>query len=463
MVHQRYNVCIIGGGILGVCIAFWLSEVYDISIIIIEKEKQVALHTSSRNTGVVHRPFYMNPTKKRIFARAAQKSYYLWSTLASQFNLTWEQRGTIEVATEDSDFGTLEQYLRWAVENGMRQKEEVEVLSSSEVARIEPQVKCVGAIFSKTDTSVDYGEFSNFVFQLASQNGISFIGGAEVSKVLTSEKEHEVGKEERKDKVRIYFKSKNKDKDKERFDKGFVDCDLVINVAGGGAVDIAHMMGLGAEYTDLHFRGEYWIVDKQFASKISRNIYSVAKFKDFPFLDPHFIVKADGTREIGPNAVLVAGPYAYHGFSESKLQLLSKIFESPNMPKLKLFTNRKFLSLVWHEWESSLSKKAMCERVRHFIPSLEVNMLNERGLAGVRNSLIDSKGFVPEAVLLKDSRSIHILNYNSPGATGAPAYSAYVVNKLAEEGYLEGLGKKKDVSMRRHRAIWDFEDAASGI
>ena len=76
-------------------------------------------------------------------------------------------------------------------------------------------------------------------------------------------------------------------------------------------------MNLGKEFTDLHFRGEYWFVEKAFGQKISRNVYSVPKIREYPFLDPHFIVRADGSREVGPNAVLVSGPNTYQGLSQS--------------------------------------------------------------------------------------------------------------------------------------------------
>ncbi len=125
-------------------------------------------------------------------------------------------------------------------------------------------------------------------------------------------------------------------------------------------------------------------MDSEFGQKVKRNIYSVARHKEFPFLNPHFIVRASGRREVGPNAVLVSGPNAYKGLSSSKAEMLKKIFERPNSPKWKLFTNTQFLSLVWEEWRSSISKKQMCERVRQFIPSLGVGMLQAGGLAGVR-------------------------------------------------------------------------------
>ncbi|MGI0022430.1 MAG: FAD-dependent oxidoreductase, partial [Nitrososphaeraceae archaeon] len=46
-------MAIIGGGILGTSISYWLSGLYDIKICVIEKESEVAIHASSRNTGVV--------------------------------------------------------------------------------------------------------------------------------------------------------------------------------------------------------------------------------------------------------------------------------------------------------------------------------------------------------------------------------------------------------------------------
>ena len=436
---KRFDIGIIGAGILGVSISFWLSELYDCSIALIESEEHVGLHASSRNTGVIHRPFYLDPERKKLVAKAAEKSYHMWSKLASRFNLPWKPTGTIEVAIDDSDIDTLEKYRKWSLSNGMKE-EETEVLDPSSVTRLEPEVKCAGAIFSKTDTSTSYGELTSTVAELGKNNGVKFLGGSEVKHL-----------EETKDGVEVTLDQRSSK------EKNTISCSFLINAAGGGAVDIAHMMGLAKEYSDLHFRGEYWVVDEPFASRVGRNVYSVAKYKEFPFLDPHFIVRANGKREIGPNAVLVSGPSAYSGLSNSKSEFIKKIFERPEMPKLHLFTSRKFLSLVWDEWRSSFSKKAMCERVRHFIPLIDVSMLNQRGLAGVRSSLIDNRGFVPESVQLWSNKSFHILNYNSPGATGAPSFSAYIVSNLEKKGFLDGL---KHRASQKHADLWDFEDAS---
>ena len=435
---RHIDVAIIGAGILGVVISFWISELYDCSVVLIDAERQVAFHTSSRNTGVVHRPFYLNPDKKKIFAAAAQRSYPMWSKLASRYKLPWNPVGTLEVAHRDSDIKTLENYHEWALRNGMSEGE-IEVIDGKAVNQLEPKVRCLGAIYSKTDTSVDYGAFTNLVFELAAQNGVQFLGGLAVERI-----------KEASDGVQIQLRSNDNGSQKA------IKSSLMINVAGGGAIDIAHSMGLAKQYTDLHFRGEYWIVNLPFANEIGRNVYSVARYKEFPFLDPHFIVRWNGRREIGPNAVLVSGPTAYNGLSSHKSELVKKIFERPNMPKLKLFTNSKFLTLVWHEWQSSISKNAMCTRVRTFIPSLRTDFLQEKGLAGIRSSIIDNQGFAPEALEISSNNTLHILNYNSPGATGAPSFSAHLVSELAQKGFLQVTERK---SGYKHTNLWSFEEA----
>jgi len=65
---QKFDVVIIGAGILGTAISYWLSTLYDMKICVIEKENNVAKHTSGRNTGVVHSPFYLDPSKRQTSA-----------------------------------------------------------------------------------------------------------------------------------------------------------------------------------------------------------------------------------------------------------------------------------------------------------------------------------------------------------------------------------------------------------
>ncbi|MGP8124525.1 MAG: NAD(P)/FAD-dependent oxidoreductase [Nitrososphaerales archaeon] len=431
---KEVDVLVVGAGVLGVNIAYWLSSLYDCRILLVDRETRVARHTSSRNTGVIHRPFYLNPETKKAFALSAGLSYPLWRDLAAKYGLPWKPVGTLEVALREHDVPLLEKYLRWGGKNGVEETE-LELLDAESVKSVEPEVECRAALHSKTDASVDFGRFTECVFRLALNEGVSFQGGLQVSSLKAHGEALDVS-----------FSKNEK--------LPGVRCNLLINAAGGGSLDIAQMMGLANEYSALNFRGEYWVVDEPFASKVGRNVYTLPRHPQFPFLDPHFIVRSDGMRQIGPNAVMVTGPYIYKGLG---LRSLSRLFAGPSRPKLDLLTDAAFLSMVANEWRSSLSKKAMCERVRMFIPRLDHRVLNSRGVSGVRTSLIGNGGFVPEAILVQDERSAHILNYNSPGATGAPSYSASLVARLRGGGLLDGLRRKPDGPAGR---VWDFGRAA---
>jgi L-2-hydroxyglutarate oxidase len=430
---KAYDVAIVGAGVLGVTIAYWLTHEYECSVALVDLGPTAAFHTSTRNTGVIHRPFYLNPDTKKVFARSASLSFPLWNRLARMFRLPWKEIGTLEVAQCEEDLRTIEKYLKWGARNGIPEGE-LRVLDSPSVANLENEVRCRGAIFSKRDTSVDFGSFTKSLLSYAEGKGVVFLPNLQVSSVTPSKEGA----------IDLVFSPEGSMRS--------LSARYVINAAGGGAVDVAHMMGLASGYTDLHFRGDYWIVGEPFASRVTKNVYSVARRSQFPFLDPHFIVKADGTRQIGPNAALVAGPFTYNGLGRG---FVGKLLEKPIHPKLSLFTNRNFLTLVWSEWRSSLSRSAMCERVKRFIPKLNQSMLAQRGLSGVRSSLIDDNGFVPEAVQIEDSSSIHVLNYNSPGATGAPAYSALVIERLKESGAFDYLRKKGPAP----DAPWGFDEA----
>jgi L-2-hydroxyglutarate oxidase len=424
------DILVVGAGVLGVTIAYWLSALYDCTVAIADREQTAGAHTSSRNTGVIHRPFYLDPKKKRIFARTSDLSYPMWGELAKTAGLPWKPIGTFNVAVEDNEIRTLERYRSWGPENGMDESE-LELVDGRAVRALEPQVHCRAALLSKTDVSVDFGAFTRYIWRLLLSKGVRFLGGSRVVSV-----------QENKDGVEVGMVGE---------EASSIRCKFMVNAAGGESLDVAHACGLALEHSVLNFRGEYWVVDEPFALSVSSNIYRPPRYPQFPFLDPHFVVRADGSRQIGPNATLVAGPYVYSGFG---VRAIGGLLSPPLSPKLKLMSNGNFVSLLGKEWKSSILKGAMCERVRKFVPGLEARMLNRRAVFGIRSSVVDASGFVPEALVLWGTNSLHIVNYNSPGATGAPSFSALVVTDLRAKGILDGFAERPT-----DRAPWRLEDA----
>lgn len=426
---QKFDIVIIGGGILGTCISYWLSNLYDVKVAVIEKESDVAMHTSSRNTGVVHSPFYLNPDTKGRLAKAAFLSYEMWRIFATTNNLPWKMIGTIEVALDENQHKILEQYMKWGPRNGMSEQS-IELLNGTDVSKREPNIRCYSALNCKTDVAVDYGEFTRKLKEESQRNGTKFFFNRRLDLI-----------EQTNDFTNLTFQNDEK-----------MIVNFIINCAGGYSLDIAKKFGVASEYSNLHFRGEYWIAKQEFRDLVGTNVYSVPYTPDFPFLDPHWIIRADGQSEIGPNAVPVPSPETYSGYVGDIETFISKLADVVTSNTRKLLLNPDFINLVAKEWLSSLSKVAMIERVQKFIPKIKPEFFSVRGTAGIRTPIITPEGkFLSDVMETEGPSSYHILNYNSPGATGAPAYSAYVVKSLEKKGFLQ-------YPRRKNKSIWNFED-----
>ena len=210
-----------------------------------------------------------------------------------------------------------------------------------------------------------------------------------------------------------------------------------LHILGIGVLKDYRNQSIARNLTDVHFRGEYWKTPKKYHDLTKTSVYSVPEFPDYPFLDPHWIVRVDGSCEIGPNAVPVFSPYGYDA-AENIKEFIPKVLEMINSGARKIIFDKDFQELAFSEIQSSMSKSVMVERVKKFLPNINPKEITEKGTAGIRSSVIDENGkFVPDVILLEENSSFHILNYNSPGATGALPFSVHVINQLHQKGLFE--------------------------
>jgi L-2-hydroxyglutarate oxidase len=355
----------------------------------------------------------------------------MWQKYSSYKSLQFKRDGVLEVALDDKGIDRLHKYLEWGMTNGLT-KDELQLLDKNEVSRIEPNVKCVHAIYCSKDASVNYGAFTIGLLE-----DIQSFGG----KLLLDHKVERISAYGQ----GLYSMTTNQGKE--------VRTEYLVNVAGGNSMDIAQMIGIAGGYTDIHFRGEYWQAPPEYHDLTKLSVYSVPKHPEYPFLDPHWIVKADSTCEVGPNAVPVFGPYAYN-WRRNLVDMLPKIVESSHTGVRKIFFDRQFLSLVSTELRSSLSKTMMINRVREFLPPLRPSAFTHRGTSGIRSSVIDKNGrFIPDTLILEhDSSSLHVLNYNSPGATGALPMAASIASKIIRIGAIKTSDQAK--------SLWDAHTIA---
>ena len=411
MAHD-FDVIIIGGGILGTSISYFLSLLNKSrKIAVVEQAPSVAFHTSGRNTGKVHAPYLYNPEKKKLFAKAAFHGYEMWEEYAKLRDLPFKKDGVIEVALDKKGIKVLEKYLKWGKQNGLEDRD-IELLDKTELKKIEPEITCEAALNVYKDGSADYAIFTDSVKKDSEVGGTKFLLDTKVTKI-----KKENGK------WSITLNGEHK-----------IFAKFLINAAGGEAIDIAHNVGVAEKYTDVHFRGEYWKAPREYHNLTKTSIYSVPEFPEYPFLDPHWIIRVNGSCEIGPNAVPVFSPYGYHK-SENIKEFIPKMLEMLGSGARKAVFDKQFQELAMSEIQSSMSKTTMINRVRRFLPKIDPDKITEKGTAGIRSSVIGNDGkFVPDVILIDEESSFHILNYNSPGATGALPFAAHTINHLNKTG-----------------------------
>ena len=138
---------------------------------------------------------------------------------------------------------------------------------------------------------------------------------------------------------------------------------------------------------------------------------------------------------------------------------MKPIIESSRTGARRAVFDRQFMALASAELKSSLSKTAMINRVREFLPQLRPSAFTKRGTSGIRSSVIDRTGkFVPDTLVVLQKgdsssssslSSVHLLNYNSPGATGALPMASMIASQVLREGLLEAAAGGPA------RSLWD--------
>lgn len=422
---MKYDIAIIGSGILGTTLSYWLSTLTSLRICVFDKEHCEAQHASSRNTGVVHSPFYINPQKKTI-AKSTLLSHDLWKLLALKNNIPWMKVGTIEVAINEKQHNTLEKYLNWGVENGLDETE-LYLFDHNQISTKEPHVKCYSGIYCTRDVSTDYGMLTNVMKNYSEKNMTDFFFNFEIKNIINYP-----------DHTKLIFKNGRE-----------IIANFVINCAGGYSLDLAHKFNLANEYSTINFRGDYIIASTHHGNLVNTNIYSVPEFEEYPFLDPHWIKKSNGNTEIGPTALPVMTPETYDGWINNFRDIFY-LFKHIKANTLKIIFNSDFLTLASKEFLSSISKTYMINRIKKFIPDVDPKYFVTKGTSGIRSQIILNDGtFMNDVLELYDHNSLHIINHNSPGATGAPVYSASIVTKLHEKGFIK--------IKKNYTNIWDYD------
>ena len=130
MLKKTSDFVIIGGGVIGLTLAKALSAKFpDCSIRILEKETRVGVHTSGRNSGVLHAGFYYgSDTWKAKFCRIGCAE---WRQFAEEYNTPIRNCGKIVAPTNTGDT----QFLNDLYSQGLKNGVDLELIDRSEAIK----------------------------------------------------------------------------------------------------------------------------------------------------------------------------------------------------------------------------------------------------------------------------------------------------------------------------------------
>ena len=132
--RDRYDVAIIGGGIVGLATAFRLLERRPkLRLVVLEKERDLLLHQSTHNSGVVHAGLYYAAGSRK--ARLCREGKAELERFAAEHAIPIERCGKLVVAVDRAEVPGLEALARRAAANGVPGLESV---GPGRIAEIEP-------------------------------------------------------------------------------------------------------------------------------------------------------------------------------------------------------------------------------------------------------------------------------------------------------------------------------------
>jgi L-2-hydroxyglutarate oxidase LhgO len=383
------RIGVVGGGILGLAVARRLTE--HGSVTVLEKERDVALHQTGRNSGVVHAGIYYAPGSLK--ATLCRRGVTLLRDYVQSRGLPWDECGKLVVALDESELDRLRELERRATANGVPGLRRLE---GSELRELEPHAAGIAGLHSPTTAITDYRAVAQAFADDVRAGGGEILLGTEVRSIVGGRVNDEL------------------------------EFDLLVLCAGLQSDRLARLAGDEEEPKIVPFRGEYYRLKPERERLVNGLLYPVPD-PAYPFLGVHFTRRVHGGVDVGPNAVLA---FAREGYRRRDVNArdLGDTLRSHGFRALA----RKHWRMAAHELRGSLSKQAFAAEARRYVPDVTADDLVPAP-AGVRAQALD-----PDGSLVDDFR-IHrigpvtaVRNAPSPGATSSMAIAEHIVDAVLQ-------------------------------
>ncbi len=232
---KKYDVIIIGAGVVGSMIARFLSR-YKLDILLIEKESDVGMGTSAANTAIIHAGY--DPVPGSLKAAMNVAGNQMWRTVAGELDIHLDRRGDYVVAVGEEEMAGLEELRQYGIKNGVPG---MKIISGEEMLRREPHVtpEVSGALWASTSGMIDCFGAVVAAAENAVMNGVTLMLETAFEDFIMDGK-------------RIIGVKTN---------RGEFGCRWAINSAGLYADEVMHKAGVRPDFTITPRRGEYYIFD----------------------------------------------------------------------------------------------------------------------------------------------------------------------------------------------------------
>jgi L-2-hydroxyglutarate oxidase len=401
MTTPRYDVVVVGGGIVGLATAHAVARTGR-SVAVVEREPRLAAHQTGNNSNVIHSGLYYAPGGYK--ARLAVAGCAETVAFCRAHDLPYEVTGKLVVAAEPDELPRLAELKRRGDANGVENHE----LDQAGMRAHEPHVRGIAALFVPSTGITDYRVIAEKLGELVEKDGGEIHLGRAVRSVVRRRADVVV-----------------------RTDGGDLLGTQVVVCAGLRCDELARASGADPGVRVIPFRGDYSGLGERAAGLVKGLIYPVPD-PAFPFLGVHATRGIDGSVHAGPNAVLALAREGYSWGAIKPKELLGTL-TYPGMLRLA----RKHWRYGLGEMHRSLSREAMVRQIQRLLPDVRADDLHPAG-AGVRAQAVRADGTLVDDFLFVAQGTgtgavLHVLNAPSPAATAALPIGREILETLTGE------------------------------
>ena len=396
---NKFDFIIVGAGIVGAATAYKLQLKFpDKSIALLEKESEIGMHQTGRNSGVIHSGIYYKPNSYK--AKNCKNGREQLLVFAKKYSIPYDICGKIIVATNKDELLALENIYQRGIEN---QTPKIKYLNTKEIKTIEPNIEGLKAILVPTAGIIDYVAVNTKLASLITEINPK-------SQLITS--------------CEFLDTISNSTKKIIQTSKGKFTTDRIIFCTGLQSDRIAKKEDANLNLKIVGFRGDYYKFTSISENKINNLVYPVPD-PAFPFLGVHFTKMIDGSVECGPNAVF---SFAREDYKKTSFNFKDTWEALTYIGTWKLFF--KFWKKGLDEYKRAFSKRLFVKELQKMMPKPKKDDLIV-AKSGIRAQAINAKGeMVDDFKIVNKNGNIHVLNAPSPAATACLAIADEILTYI---------------------------------